>query len=100
MHCLLDVHFSEDKTRIWDMKVQKVLNITRKIVLNIARDYRSEKATKRTALSDSLKRNLFDLNHLGSFLGFFGSKGEVTVQRCCVVSIGKARHPTSFRCVF
>lgn len=27
MHWLLDVHFAEDKTRVWDMNIQKTLNI-------------------------------------------------------------------------
>ena len=31
MHWLLDVHFSEDKTKVWDMNVQQNLNIMRKI---------------------------------------------------------------------
>ena len=33
MHWLLDVHFTEDKTRVWDMNVQKILNTARKIAL-------------------------------------------------------------------
>ena len=37
MHWLLDVHFSEDKTRVWDMNLQKSLNIMRKTVLNLAK---------------------------------------------------------------
>jgi hypothetical protein len=77
MHWLLDVHFSEDKTRVWDMNVQKILNITRKIVLNMVRVYKSENCSKRTALSDLLKRNLFDLNHLASFIGFFKARGKL-----------------------
>ncbi len=30
MHWLLDVHFLEDKTKVWDMNVQQNLNIMRK----------------------------------------------------------------------
>ena len=40
MHWLLDVHFSEDKTKVWDMNVQQNLNIMRKIALNLARIYK------------------------------------------------------------
>ena len=35
MHWLLDVHFAEDKTRVWNMNIQKILNIIRKIALNL-----------------------------------------------------------------
>lgn len=34
MHWLLDVHFAEDKTMVWDMNVQQNLNIMRKIRLS------------------------------------------------------------------
>ena len=42
MHWLLDVHFGEDKTRVWDMNVRKLLNIVRKIALNLAKDYKAK----------------------------------------------------------
>jgi predicted transposase YbfD/YdcC len=42
IHWLLDVHFAEDKTRVWDMNVQKLLNIMRKIALNLAKDYKAK----------------------------------------------------------
>ena len=63
MHWLLDVHFLEDKTRVWDMNVQKLLNISRKIkiALNLVRIFKTELCTERTALSDILKRNLIDV---------------------------------------
>jgi len=35
MHWLLDVHFDEDKIRVWDMNVQNILNTIRKIALNL-----------------------------------------------------------------
>jgi len=69
-HWLLDVHFAEDKTRIWDMNVQKTLNIMRKIALNLARDYKA-KTNSKHPLSDILKRNLFNLANLQEFLDFF-----------------------------
>ena len=72
LHWLLDVHFAEDKTKVWDMNVQKLLNITRKIALNLARIYKTKNCKPNTALSDLLKRNLFDIEHLEEFLGFFG----------------------------
>ena len=37
MHWLLDVHFQEDKTRVWDMNIQKLLNLGRKIALILIR---------------------------------------------------------------
>jgi predicted transposase YbfD/YdcC len=71
MHWLLDVHYAEDKTRVWDMNVQKILNTSRKVALNMVRAFKTERCSKRTALSDLLKRNLFDLNHLAGVLDFF-----------------------------
>ena len=71
MHWLLDVHFQEDKTRVQDMNIQKLLNTGRKIALNMAGLFKTHKCTKRTALSDLLKRNLFDSAHLADFLDFF-----------------------------
>lgn len=70
MHWLLDVHFNEDKTRVWDMNVQKTLNILRKIVLNLAREYKAKTGSKEP-ISKVLKKNLFDLNNLTNFLDFF-----------------------------
>jgi predicted transposase YbfD/YdcC len=67
MHWLLDVHFAEDKTRVWDMNVQKLLNIMRKIALNLAKDYKA-KTGSRHPISGILKRNLFDTCNLFSFL--------------------------------
>ena len=67
MHWLLDVHFAEDKTRVWNMNVQKTLNIMRKIALNLAKDFKS-KTQSRKAISGLLKQNLFDLNNLSGFL--------------------------------
>lgn len=70
MHWLLDVHFAEDKTRVWDMNVQQTLNIVRKIALNLARDYRA-KVCPKTPISGVLKKNLFDINNLATLLRFF-----------------------------
>jgi predicted transposase YbfD/YdcC len=70
MHWLLDVHFSEDKTRVWDMNIQKTLNLLRKIVINLAREYKA-KTKSREPLSGILKKNLFDLDNLVGFLDFF-----------------------------
>ena len=72
MHWLLDVHFNEDKTRVWDMNVQKTLNIMRKIALNLAKVYKS-KTNSKLPLSGILKRNLFDPCNLSAFLEFFAS---------------------------
>jgi predicted transposase YbfD/YdcC len=70
MHWLLDVHFFEDKTRIWDMNLQKNLNIMRKTVLNLIKVYKAKKCPK-SSLVGILRRNLFDFHVLSLFLAFF-----------------------------
>ena len=70
MHWLLDVHFNEDKTRVWDMNVQKLLNTMRKTALNLAKQFKQMLGIK-TPISGVLKRNLFDANHLIAFLSCF-----------------------------
>ena len=70
MHWLLDVHFNEDKTRAWDMDVQKSLNLLRKIALNLAKLYK-ERLGLKIPTSGVFKRNLFDPNHLVAFLSCF-----------------------------
>ena len=71
MHWLLDVHFSEDKTRVWDLNVQKVLNTARKISLNLIQLFRDANRPKRLPLNSVMKENLFDLDNLSAFLAFF-----------------------------
>lgn len=75
MHWLLDVHFQEDKTRIWDINVQKLLNTGRKIALNLARLFKEHNCKPRTALSDIFKRNLFDVDTLAGFIEYFQQNG-------------------------
>ena len=70
MHWLLDVHFLEDKTKVWDMNVQQNLNIMRKIALNLAREYKN-RFEPRKAISGILKCNLFDINNLVKFIKDF-----------------------------
>ncbi len=70
MHWLLDVHFNEDKTRVWDMNVQKTLNLTRKIALNLAKIFKI-RTSSNAPISGILKRNLFDIRNLAAFLNFF-----------------------------
>lgn len=65
-----DVHFAEDKTRVWDMNVQKTLNVMRKIALNLACDFKA-KTNAKIPISGVLKRNLFDLLNLKAFLACF-----------------------------
>ena len=77
MHWLLDVHFAEDKTRVWDMNVQKLLNTTRKIALNLIRIYKAENCSKSLPLNSVLKENLFDLKKLKNFLKFFSKKTKL-----------------------
>lgn len=74
MHWLLDVHFAEDKTRVWDMNVQKILNTTRKITLNMVRLFKAANCHERTPLTSILKQNLFDLVQFEHFLDFFRAK--------------------------
>jgi len=71
MHWLLDVHYNEDKTRVWDMNVQKLLNTARKIALNLIRIYRDANHPQRVALSKVMRDNLFDLALFAAFLDFF-----------------------------
>lgn len=78
MHWLLDVHFLEDKTKVWDMNVQKNLNIMRKIALNLAREYKN-RFEPRKAISGILKCNLFDINNLAKFIRYFVASIDVTV---------------------
>lgn len=77
MHWLLDVHFLEDKTKVWDMNVQKNLNIMRKIALNLAREYKNRFEPKK-AVSGILKRNLFDIDNLAKFIRYFIALINVT----------------------
>ncbi|MCD8215123.1 MAG: ISAs1 family transposase [Clostridiales bacterium] len=77
MHWLLDVHFLEDKTKVWDMNVQQNLNIMRKIALNLAREYKKRFEPKK-AISGILKRNLFDANNLAKFIRCFVALINVT----------------------
>jgi len=77
MHWLLDVHFLEDKTRVWDMNVQKILNTARKIALNMIRIYKEANCSKNTPLTSILKENLFNLEQFAIFLDFFRSVGKL-----------------------
>lgn len=70
MHWLLDVHFQGDKTKVWDLNVQKNLNVMRKIALNLARLYK-KRYEPRASISGILKRNLFDINRLSDFIRDF-----------------------------
>ena len=71
MHWLLDVHFCEDKTRVWDMNVQKILNTTRKIALNMVRLFKLVNRPERVPLTSVFKENLFDMCLFAKFLNFF-----------------------------
>ena len=77
VHWLLNVHFLEDKTKVWDMNVQQNLNIMRKIALNLAREYKNRFEPKK-AISGILKRNLFDVNNLAKFIRYFAAVIDVT----------------------
>ena len=77
MHWLLDVHFTEDKTRVWDMNVQKILNTTRKIALNMVRLFKTANLPERVPFTSVFKGNLFDTSELAKFLDFFSSRGKL-----------------------
>jgi predicted transposase YbfD/YdcC len=63
IHWLLDVHFGEDFCRIEDLSVQKNLNITCKIALNLIKKFKQRTESKR-ALSKIMFDCLFDCNTL------------------------------------
>lgn len=67
MHWLLDVHFSEDKTRVWNLNLQTNLNYIRKTALNLVKTFKICTNSK-LAVSKILKRNLFDVNNLITFV--------------------------------
>lgn len=77
MHWMLDVHYQEDRTKVWDMNIQKTLNILRKIALNLAREYKN-KCEPRKSISGILKRNLFDINNLSEFIRFIVTLNNIT----------------------
>ena len=68
MHWLLDVHFAEDGTRVWDMRV---LNTVRKMALNMAQVFTSARLPEWASLSGVFRANLFDTEKLAEFLDFF-----------------------------
>ena len=77
MHWLLDVHYAEDKTRVWDKNIQQTLNIMRKIALNLARKYKTEKEPRK-AISGILKRNLYNIENLAEFLLFIIALNDIS----------------------
>jgi predicted transposase YbfD/YdcC len=77
MHWLLDVHFREDQTGVFDMNVQKVLNTARKVTLNMLRLFKDANCRKSTPLSGIMRNNLFDFEHLGVFLDFFTQQSSM-----------------------
>lgn len=78
MHWLLDVHFQEDKTKVWNMNVQQNLNIMRKIALNLARLYKNTYEPGK-AISAILKRNIYNLENLSRFINNFIAVIKVTI---------------------
>jgi predicted transposase YbfD/YdcC len=77
MHWLLDVHYAEDKTRVWDMGVQKILNTARKIALNMIRMFKDANRPKRVPLTGIMRENLFDLAQFATFLDFFRHESKL-----------------------
>lgn len=72
MHWLLDVHFGEDKTRIFDMNVQNTLNTARKIALNLTQIYKANNCKASASISGIMRSNLFDVDVLEGFVGCVG----------------------------
>jgi len=77
MHWLLDVHFQEDKTAVYDMNVQKILNTVRKISLNLVRIYKDANNKPNTSLKGIMADNLYDLAVFAEFVKFFCTVGEL-----------------------
>ena len=77
MHWLLDVHWQEDKTAIYDMNVQKILNTVRKIALNLVRIYKDTNRTPNTALNGIMSDNRNDVDVLADFVKFFRTFGKL-----------------------
>ena len=71
MHWLLDVHFREDHTHVYDMNVQLLLNNVRKIALNFARLFRDTFGRKGDSLIGVLRHNMFNLDDFAMFIEFF-----------------------------
>jgi predicted transposase YbfD/YdcC len=67
MHWLLDVHFDEDHTRVFNGNTQKNLNIIRKIALNLISDFKRETESKKP-VSGFMRSCLFDVDFLYVFL--------------------------------
>ena len=77
MHWLLDVHFQEDKTAVYDMNIQKILNTVRKIALNLVRIYKDARLKPNTSLKGIMAANLYDLAVFAEFVKFFCSVEEL-----------------------
>jgi predicted transposase YbfD/YdcC len=77
MHWLLDVHFHEDKTAVYDMNIQKILNTVRKIALNLVRIYKDANHKPNTSLKGIMAANLYDLDVFAEFVKFFCAVGEL-----------------------
>ena len=67
MHWLLDVHFNEDFCRASEQQTQENLNIIRKIVLNIIRNYKNTH-NKKTPFSELMFECLLNPSDIAKFL--------------------------------
>ncbi len=70
MHWVLDVHFKEDSTLVRDMRVQKNLNMMRKIVINFVKQYQMS-LEKKKSLVGIMRANLFDIDQFLRFIAHF-----------------------------
>jgi len=68
MHWLLDVRYREDYFRAQNKTIQKNMNMSRKLALNLARIYKN-KHSKKTPMSHIMFDCLMDPQHLLTVLG-------------------------------
>lgn len=76
MHWLLDVHFEEDKTKVRNMEVQKTLNLMRKIVISILKQYQAS-LPKHIPMSNILLQNLLDITQLSRIIAHFKQNAKL-----------------------
>jgi predicted transposase YbfD/YdcC len=67
MHWLLDVHFEEDKSRLYNENALKNLNIVHKAALNLISEFKRQTKSK-FAVSAIMRKSLFNLDFFDSFL--------------------------------
>ena len=90
MHWLLDVRYREDYLRAQNENIQKNMNMSRKLALNLARVYKNKHA-KKTPLSHIMFDCLMDTHHLLTVLG--KNFSSVCVRWCTMLSTAISASP-------